>query len=327
MITETPILMSGIFKEYAEEFIKFKQSQGYKYYSESKMLHRFCQFTQQFHLNKPEITEEIVRIWLTPRDGEREKTRMHRFTCLNQFSIYLKQRGVEVAKLPHKSKWEKSDFIPYIFTRDEISSIFHASDAVKATPQSKNMHKMLPVLIRLLYGTGLRVSESVKLLCSDVDLNKGILTIRQAKNMQDRIVPLSSSLLKYCSDYRINVIPWANEDDYFFMAPNRTILSPNTVYSRFRRILWDGKIPYKGKGNGPRLHDLRHTFAVHTLQKWSNNGEDIYSLFPILSTYLGHSSLNATAQYLRLTSEVYPEIIEQIEKKCSFVIPKTEDLL
>jgi integrase len=176
----------------------------------------------------------------------------------------------------------------------------------------------------LLYGCGLRVSEAVRLQCRDVDLKNGILTVREAKNGRDRLIPVAQSLLMVFREYRNDVIPWATDDDYFFMAPSRTILSPVTVYGRFRRILWDGGIPYGGKGNGPRLHDLRHTFAVHTLQKWVETGEDLTAMLPVLSVFMGHKSLKATSRYLRLTAEVYPNVIRQVEDSCAYVIPNGE---
>jgi integrase/recombinase XerD len=155
----------------------------------------------------------------------------------------------------------------------------------------------------------------------NVDLKNGILTVREAKNGWDRLIPLSQSLMELCREYRSNVIPWATDEDFFFMAPDRTILSPNTVYGRFRRILWEGGIPYGGKGNGPRLHDLRHTFAVHTLQKWVESGEDLTAMLPVLSEFLGHRSFGATSRYLRLTAEVYPDLVRQVEQTCAYVIP------
>jgi integrase len=188
------------------------------------------------------------------------------------------------------------------------------------------MHKVLPVLFRLLYSCGLRVSEAVGLFCKDVDLEKGILTIREAKNGRDRLIPVAESLLELLQRYRNDIIPWATDDDYFFMAPDRTILSPNTVYGRFRRILWDAGIPYGGKGNGPRLHDMRHTFAVHTLQQWVKSGEDLTAMLPVLSVFMGHADLRATSRYLRLTAEVYPDVVRQVEDTCAHVIPGGADL-
>ena len=321
MITITPITMTGIFAELADNFLEFKRAQGYKYYSEAKVLSRFCRFAENYSLEKPAITKELVADWTSPREGEAKKSRMHRVTCANQFGKYLEELGYEVCVIPSQSRWDANSFTPYIFTHEEIESLFKASDNVRPKPQSRQMHKALPVLMRLLYGCGLRVSEAVGLRCRDVDLEDGILTVREAKPGRDRLIPLSQSLWEVFREYRENVIPRATDDDYFFMAPDRSILSPNTVYGRFRRILWDGGIPYKGKGNGPRLHDLRHTFAVHTLQKWVETGEDLTAMLPVLSVFMGHKAFSATARYLRLTAEVYPEVVRQVEDTCGYGIP------
>jgi len=321
MITVTPVTMTGVFASVANDFIEYKRAQGYKYYSEAKLLSRFCRFAESYPLDKPMLTRELVMDWTSPREGEAKKSRMHRVTCTNQFGKYLLALGYEVQSVLPQTRWGTSTFTPYIFTHDEISKLFHAADSVYPVAQSRNMHKLLPVLMRLLYACGLRVSEAVGLQCKDVDLDKGILTIREAKNGRDRLIPVAMSLLSMLRDYRNNVIPWAADGDYFFMAPDRTILSPNTVYGRFRRILWDGGIPYGGKGNGPRLHDLRHTFAVHTLQRWVETGEDLTAMLPVLSVFMGHADLKATSRYLRLTAEVYPDVVRRVEETCAYVIP------
>lgn len=326
MITITPIKMSGIFSSLAEDFIAFKRAQGYKYYGEAKVLSRFCRFTEKYPLENPALTKELVTDWTSQREGEAKKSRMHRICCMNQFGKYLKQMGYEVYVIPPQSRWNTGSFTPYIFTHEEIEKLFLASDNIRPIPQSKNIHKTMPVLLRLLYGCGLRISEAVGLQCCDVDLELGVLTIRDAKNGRDRMIPLSSSLTKLLQSYKNETIPWACEDDFFFMAPDRTILSPNTVYGRFRRILWDGRIPYKGKGNGPRLHDIRHTFAVHTLQKWVETGEDLTAMLPVLSVFMGHKSFNATSRYLRLTAEVYPDVVRQVEQTCAYAIPGGDGL-
>jgi len=317
--------MIGIFAEAAEDFLEFKRAQGYKYYSEAKVLSRFCRFAENYPLEKPMLTKELVADWMCPREGEAKKSRMHRVTCVNQFGKYLKELGHEVCVIPPQSRWDTGSFTPYIFTHEEISKLFEASDNIRPIPQSRQIHKALPVLMRLLYGCGLRISEAVGLRCCDVDLENGILTIREAKNGRDRLIPLSQSLIEILRKYRNNVIPWATDDDFFFMAPDRTILSPNTVYGRFRRILWDGGIPYNGKGNGPRLHDLRHTFAVHTLQKWVETGKDLTAMLPVLSFFMGHKSFSVTSRYLRLTAEVYPDVVRQVEETCAYAIPGGEN--
>lgn len=323
MITVTPIKMSGIFAPLAEEFISFKQAQGYKYYSEAKILSRFCRFAGEYELEAPILTRELVMDWTAPKEGEAEKSRLHRVSLLNQFGKYLELTGHEVCTLP-SGHWGTGSFTPHIFTHDEMDRLFRAADRVRPTAQARDLHRELPVLFRLLYGCGLRVSEAVGLRCQDVDLEKGVLTVREAKNGRDRLIPLSESLLRLLREYRENVADWLQDDDFFFPAPDRTILSPNTVYQRFRKILWDAGIPYNGKGNGPRLHDIRHTFAVHTLQKWVETGEDLTAMLPVLSVFMGHKSLQATSRYLRLTAEVYPDVVRQVETTCAYVIPGGE---
>jgi len=324
MVTYKPLIMTGIFASLAYDFLEHKRAQGYKYQSEEKVLRRFCEFSENYSLEKPMLTRELVNAWTAVRDGEAAKSRMHRITCINQFGLYLKRLGYEVCVTHPLKTWKPDSFTPYIFSHDEIEKLFQASDNVRITPQSCDMHKILPVLMRLLYGCGLRISEAVSLRCRDVDLEQGILTIREAKFGKDRLIPISMSLLERFREYRKSTIVWANDEDFFFMAPDRTMLSPNTVYQRFHRILWDGGIPYGGKGNGPRLHDIRHTFAVHSLQKRVKNGEDLTAMLPVLSVFMGHKSFSATSRYLRLTAEVYPDVVRQVEEICAYAIPGDE---
>lgn len=100
MITVTPVLMSGVFAPLAEEFISFKQAQGYKYQSEAKILSRFCRFTDQFQLTEPILNKEIATAWTAPIEGEAPKSRMHRISVLNQFGKYLEMTGHETFRSP-----------------------------------------------------------------------------------------------------------------------------------------------------------------------------------------------------------------------------------
>lgn len=216
MITATPITMSGVFAPLAEEFVSFKRAQGYKYYFEAKVLSCFCRFTQQYELAEPILSKELAMDWTAPREGEAAKSRLHRVSILNQFGKYLELTGHEVCALPSRN-WNQGSFTPYIFTHDEMGRLFQAADNIRPIAQARDLHKELPVLFRLLYSCGLRVSESVGLRCWDVDLEKGILTIREAKNGRDRLIPLSESLQKLLRAYREDTAYWLQEDDFFFL--------------------------------------------------------------------------------------------------------------
>jgi integrase len=118
---------------------------------------------------------------------------------------------------------------------------------------------VIPVILRILYSCGLRISEAVSLQNKNVDMEKGVLEIKNSKFGKDRLVPMSQSMVNICRQYYRVLHKHSSIDDYFFMKADREPVTRNNVYRRFREILWESGISHGGKGNGPRLHDLRHT--------------------------------------------------------------------
>jgi integrase len=177
-------------------------------------------------------------------------------------------------------------------------------------------------LFRLLYCCGLRISEALYLKISDIDFDKGVLSIRGSKFNKDRIIPVSAPLaemlIRYQALFNRNNAP----EDYYFRNKNGTPLRRDQVYDVYRKLLWKAGISHGGKGKGPRLHDLRHVFCVHTLAKQVKDGVDLYVALPILSAYVGHSSVRGTQRYVRLTAEAYPELIEKVSRTCAYVLPE-----
>lgn len=182
----------------------------------------------------------------------------------------------------------------------------------------------MPVLFRILYCCGLRVSEVINLLADDVDLEHGVLTIRNSKFGKTRYVPMSAELTGICAAYAETRLVGPPEADWFFIAPDGGRYDTRTIYATFREILWKAGISHGGKGKGPRLHDLRHTFCVHCLQRWTMQGSDPTTLLPRLAAYLGHNDFSATEQYLRMTAEAYPEVSRLMEEKYGYIIPRVE---
>lgn len=309
----------GIFANLCLQFLAYKKSLGFKYDSETKALSRFSMFSDAYGVSELSLGKELVLAWTKKRPGEAVKSQQHRINMIRQFAIFLRSLGYDAYILPEQ-KWRSAkSFVPYVFTYKEIETIFKNADKIPALNVSPYIHKILPVLLRMLYSCGLRISEALQLKEADVDLEKGILTIKNTKFDKDRLIPMSDSLTEVCRNYRntMNLLP----TDYFFPARNKSQISPLTIYNRFRHLLWQSNISYRGLGNGPRLHDLRHTFAVHSLNKWVREGRDIYCMLPMLSTYLGHGNISSTGKYLRLTAEVYPEIVAATSKNCGYIIP------
>lgn len=96
------------------------------------------------------------------------------------------------------------------------------------------------------------------------------------------------------------------------------------MYKNFRRFLWRAKISHGGFGRGPRIHDFRHSYAVHCLKKWTGQGKDLTAYLPVIKTYLGHDSFKETAYYLRLTADMFPDILQKLEIRYPEIIPEVE---
>jgi len=311
----------GVFAEQLANFLAVKQALGFAYTTEAAELLRFSRFTVTWGVNEPILTREVVQAWNARRPHEGLRNNGRRVSVLRQFSLYLNTLGADVYVAPPHGHIRHCTFTPYIFTHDEVERIFTYSDRLYPHRGSA-MPYVMPVLLRLLYGCGLRISEAVRLSNQDVDLQGGVLAIKNSKCGKDRQLPMAPSLLGICRAYSAAIHRRSSGSDYFFMKANHQPITRDNVYRRFREILWATGISHGGKGVGPRLHDLRHTFAVHSLKRAVDRQLDVYCALPVLSSYLGHASVTATEQYVRLTAEVFPEIGAALDRTCAGVIPE-----
>ena len=323
----TPIIpahFSSDFSSYLYNFVEYKRRCGFKYNGEVKELQRFDKFLLSNSQSPENCFDELFYDWLSKRENESDKTFSTRNSVYRQFYTYVSTENENtVLPIPPntREKIHGSGFTPYIFTHDEINRIFYAVD--NEPSGSKVFKRCAPLLFRLLYGTGLRINEALSLRIGDILLDRGLLIILESKNDNSRLVPLSSSLLNRMKEY-LSSIDYA-KDEPLFQTSMGNSLSSNQAYQWFRLILWRAGIPHRGRGKGPRLHDIRHTFAVHSLQSAVEKGIDPNAFLPLISVYLGHKSLSATERYLRLTAEVYPYLTNEMDKIMNDIIPEVHD--
>lgn len=319
---ENPCYYEGAFAAHMADFIRYKRSQGIKYETVPRSLRCFSRFLAANGSDGTCISKEMVEEWCARRLNERPSTQRLRVAYTRQFLKFIAEKGISV-NLPRARRKTQSGgtFVPYIFSNEELRRFFESCDRVQARAHSV-MPKLLPVLFRLLLGCGLRISEALGLRFGDVDLGNGTVIVRMSKFEKDRIVPLSDSVLKAIRSYsaEFHKIPKGDSALYFTHRDGRKINKDN-IYRWFRKVLWSAGISHGGPGKGPRVHDFRHTFSVYSLKAMTDKGMDIYCALPILSTYLGHSSVSATSQYVRLTQDMFPEVVEKASAIAAFVIP------
>jgi integrase/recombinase XerD len=208
---------------------------------------------------------------------------------------------------------------PYVLTDDEVRRLFAAIDT---QPMSAYSNKALvdPVLFRMLYGAGLRVSEALNLRLSDVDTSAATLHIRDTKNGAGRRIPITGRLTAALQGYTAAAHPAPEHSDYVFYsrAAGRPI-NQATIYVRFRGYLADAGIAHFT--GGPHPHSLRHGFAVTNLRRWAAGGADLAVMLPYLACYMGHADVRGTQYYLRLTADAYPDVMAKAQLRFGYVIP------
>lgn len=310
---------------YIEGYIAEKRAVGYKFGKGANMLKRFDSFVSSRGLTETILTKQLVMEWIVRKPNETISTQCGRISLLRGLAEYMNRIGCLAYVYPRSMVTaDRYTYIPYIFSSDEIKRIFEVCDHYPSKDCTPNRHLVLPLLMRMLYGCGLRISEATNLTRQDVDLNKGTLYIRHTKFNKERILPMVDSLTERCRKYSQTIDDGKMGNPFFFPSPFGGHYSDSTIYNLFREVLWQAKIPHLGRGKGPRIHDLRHVFATNCLKKWVLDGRDLNNCLPYLSAYLGHEDLRGSQRYLRLTADLYPDLTSKIEKYCSYIIPEVE---
>ena len=304
--------------------VELKRAVGYKYEADGDHLKRFDRFTMEKYPHAAVLTKEIALDWCSKKPYEAQANQCARASIIRQFGKYLDSIGAEAYIIPKGYYPTGDQYMPHIYTVNELTSFFAETDKCRYCYECPNRHLIMPVFFRMLYMCGLRVSEARLLKIGDVDLEKGILTINHSKKDNSRLVPISASLMERCLQYSKMVHPYPVSEEYYFPGLNDKPMTIGNIYKNFRRFLWSAGISHGGRGHGPRIHDFRHTYAIHCLKKWVEQEKDLMAYLPVLRTYMGHDSFEETAYYLRLTADVFPDIILKLETRYPGIIPELE---
>lgn len=303
-----------------DAFLQDKRARGYGYDREEHHLRQLDRYVVAAGLEKQMLPRDLVERWLSQTAHRRPSTHRHRQVLMRQLARYLQLRGYSAYCPPLATKCRKAYVTARVFSREEIQALLQAADQLSFDPHSPLRHLVMPVLFRVLYGCGLRVGEALRITVGDIDLQAGILTIRQSKFRKDRLVPVAPGLLHRLKQYSEELGPRAPEGP-FFPSPRGGQYHHRTVYHTFRQFLKVANIAHGGRGRGPRLHEVRHAFAVHRLESWYRAGEDLNAQLPLLATYMGHQSMLGTQWYLQLTRTLFTDIATRFEDKYGHALP------
>lgn len=299
----------SIFSPYLKDYLAERKANGYKYDNHRHCLSKFDAYCWERNVDKAEITQELIDGFCYGEEYLDSSTIHLKEVSLLNFLNYL--NGIGIPVVPFKVKYsprKNSGFTPHIFTNDELRWLFAAIDN---QPPAKNSsaHLTDPVLFRLLLGSGLRISEALGLQIRDFNYEQKYIVLLETKNQKQRLVPIADSVAERIQSLILGTCDSSNPDEHIFKPAGRNHYRVASINRHFQEYLRQAGIPHTD--NGPRIHDLRHTFCVKCFHRWITNGKDLENLVPYLSAYLGHTDFSGTEVYLRLTAEMYPELIEQ----------------
>jgi integrase/recombinase XerD len=295
-----------------EQYISFQQSLGSPFTTNAIILRAFGRACGA-RCNVASVRPQQVDTFL----GKGRPVTLTWFSKLNRlrpFFQYAVSRGhISKAPLPLVMPKRPSLFVPYIYAREELRRLLQLTESYS---RSRCLEPAtIRTMILVFYGAGLRLSEAINLNRADVDLNSSVLTIRHTKFGKTRLVPvgrqLNQALMQYDST-RPKGRPTAAP---FFTTRAGGLVTSESFQDNFR-ILCDaaGIRRTDGTREQPRIHDLRHTFAVHRLTSWYREGADVQRLLHQLSVYLGHVELRHTQVYLSMTPELLQEASQRFER-------------
>ena len=304
-----------------EDYVALKRSTGLRFRTAGTILKAFSRAAGPIDVN--DVGQEAVQGFLNGSKLVTSTWHLKHYTVAGLFRFAV-QRGLVSTSpvsylVPKRPPYAK----PYIYSADELRRLLDGTKALDLRHPRSGQPARIPgltfrTLILLLYGAGLRLSEALTLTVDDVDLSANLLVVRMTKFFKTRLLPIGpklSSALSLYAEKRLALVDRPPSGNTFLLRRRGTGISRYAA-ERYFRILRSrlGIERRDGAYFQPRLHDFRHTFAVHRLVAWYREGADVQLLLPKLSTYLGHVRLAETQHYLTMTPDLLREAGRRFER-------------
>jgi integrase/recombinase XerD len=283
-------------------YVERKRSSGLSYVKSGQDLLSFSKQVGDVPLGL--VSARQVSVFLSgPRTSTvtwRNKYRLLK----NFFEFWAARGGLQALPLPPIRPPCPQTFVPYVYSRTELRLLLRGTRLSQKRHECKIGPQTLQVLLLFLYGTGALVGEALRLGREDVDLKSDLVTIRGNRFNRVRRIPIGPDLHKRLRTYLHSVSRKMSQGKTFFANKDGTAIKARILCKSFERLRKvSGIARHDGACYQPRLHDLRHTFAVHRLTAWFKQGADLNRMLPALSAYLGQAGLGSTERYLSMTPE------------------------
>lgn len=299
--------LQSFFAQDIQNYIKLKKALGREYRNESKTLYAFDALLADKYPNATELNAEMFNNWSKTLHDLTPKLRRSKMYLVYNFCLY-RCRTKRQTFIPDVMTFPKDSqkMIPYIFSEFEISQLIKVAKSLHPYKNIPLRPQTIRLAIILLYTTGLRRGELLRLNLSDFDSKEATLLIQNTKFHKSRILPISSSIAHEITEYlRLRSkfkLPMETNSPLILNSRDQKNYTGTGFIYNFSSICNALKI-YTRKGNTPRIHDLRHTFAAKVLQRWYQKGEEVQAKLPLLATYMGHVSIVSTHYYLQFIEE------------------------
>ncbi|MGG7582260.1 tyrosine-type recombinase/integrase [Rhizobium sp. Nf11,1] len=294
-----------------ERYVGMRQGLGYKYDGPARRLSEFVAFMEA--RNAETITTDLAMEWVTLMG--RQPSWSIRLVDVRCFAQHLSHFDPLTEVPPSDAVPPVRRTRPYIYSDIQIQALLAA--ALSLPPANALRRWTYHCLFGLIAVSGLRHSEALGLLRADVDLDQGVLTIRETKFGKSRLVPLHATTIAVLSAYaaRRDAHLGTPCSPHFFVAEQGGRLLHQYVHRVFWQLSRQIGLRLEGQRDGPRIHDLRHRFAVQTLINWYRAGEDVERELPVLSTFLGHANVRDTYWYLSAAPELMNHAVRRLDKR------------
>lgn len=299
-----------------QEFLAYKRARGCSYRRAEYTLRSFDRFViQRAGTGAEPSLRELILAWFASKDGRKPISVAVEMSVMRQFCLYLQRRD-PTCVVPGRvwaPQSTESSFLPHLFNEQEIRILLELATRLRHAPLRPAATR---AMILILYCTGLRLGEAIRMREADVDLDEAIFFIRESKG-RSRLVPFGRDLADELKEYlalRVRILG-DGPCTHFLVQPDGRPISVLSASCTLRRLMRQaGLKPPRGR-EGPRPYDLRHTFAVERLTRWHREGADVNARLPWLSAYMGHYDLLGTESYLRATPELLALASDRFEAR------------